>query len=60
MSAAVWRVKNFKPGQTFRAGIRLPFERHNDPIGSNIHIDVVTQGPYGYGTDLTKDVFFIP
>ena len=37
--------EELQPGQTFRVGIRLPFKQHNDPIGSNIHIDPDAPGP---------------
>jgi hypothetical protein len=58
MYAAAWTLSKFKPGQSFRVGIRLPFEQHNNPKGSNIAIEARAQGPSDY-TQLTKDVFFI-
>ena len=62
MQGAVWTLKNFKPGRSFRVSFTLPFKQHNDPKGSNFEVDAyVAQGPV-YSTDLlgmTHDVVFI-
>jgi hypothetical protein len=56
MYAAVWTLHDFKPAQTFRLGIRLPFLKHKDPKGSNFMVEARGRGA---GGDLAKDVFFI-
>ena len=58
MRGAVWTRKNFKPGQTLRVGIRLPFLQHNDPNGSNLVLLARARGPKHSGEG-TKDVYFI-
>jgi hypothetical protein len=59
--AAVWTIKNLKPGQIFRVSIRLPFKQHRDPKASNFEVGVVAYGPRAGDPRgfLTKDVTFI-
>jgi hypothetical protein len=57
MYAAVWTLRNFKPAQTFRLGIRLPFLKHKDPRGSNFMVESRARGAGVFGS--TKDVVFI-
>lgn len=56
MYAAVWIVRDLKPAQTFRVGIRMPFLRHKDPRGSTFMVEARAPGA---GGDATKDVSFI-
>lgn len=58
MPGAVWTRKNFKPGQTLRVGIRLPFLQHKDPKGSNLVLVARARGPKHSGQS-TKDVHFV-
>lgn len=56
-NAALWTMKNFKPGRSYRVEVTLPFNKHNDPGGSNFVVDARAVGPAAH-TDFTKDVFF--
>ena len=62
MRGAVWMMKNFRAGRSFRVSFTLPFKRRPDPKGSNFEVDAyVAQGPV-YSTDIlgmTHDVVFI-
>jgi hypothetical protein len=40
MQGAVWTLKNFKPGRSFRVSFTLPFKHHNDPVGSNFDVKI--------------------
>ena len=56
MSVAVFpTVTNFRPGDTYRVGLRLPFEQHKDPSGSNFMVEVQAFGPRARA-DRTHDV----
>ena len=41
MEGAVWALKDFKPGRSFRVSFTVPFKRHPDPVGSNFDAQIV-------------------
>jgi hypothetical protein len=70
MRGAVWAVKNFKAGRSFRVSFALPFKQHRDPLGSNFSVEVVDANfvagafphcpcPDHMLVDVTYDVAFV-
>jgi len=57
MTAAILPLKSLKPRAIRGVSIMLPFKEHNDPIGSNVTIELRAAKWSTGGT--THDVFFI-